>query len=108
MMPSIKVSTPGSIAVDEFGAVYKTLLKDDVGRKFAKNINEVQGVEVKTGATNWSTHTYSLEEREAFADWINGRLKDDPDCQQFLVSLQKILLLIKINLKLSKNTLHKT
>ena len=21
----------------------------------------------------------------AFADWINGRLKDDPDCQQFLV-----------------------
>lgn len=84
MMPSIKVSTPGSIAVDEFGAVYKTLLKDDVGRKFAKNINEVQGVEVKTGATNWSTHTYSLEEREAFADWINGRLKDDPDCQQFL------------------------
>jgi len=84
LMPTIKVAQPGSISVDEFANIYKTQLKDDVGRKFAKNINELSGVEVKTGATNWSTHTYSLEEREAFADWINGRLKDDPDCQHLL------------------------
>ena len=84
-MPTIKVAQPGSIGVDEFANIYKSQLKDDVGRKFGKNISELSGVEVKTGATNWSTHTYSLEEREAFADWINGRLKDDPDCQEFLV-----------------------
>lgn len=84
LMPTIKVAQPGSIGVDEFANIYKSQLKDDVGRKFGKNISELSGVEVKTGATNWSTHTYSLEEREAFADWINGRLKDDPDCQEFL------------------------
>ena len=60
-------------------------MKTEVGRKFKKNIEAITGVETKSGATNWSTHTYSLEEREAFADWINGRLKDDPDCQQFLI-----------------------
>ena len=86
--------------MDEFGSIYKSQLKDDVGRKFAKNINEVSGVEIKTGATNWSTHTYSLEEREAFADWINGRLKDDPDCQQFLVSEAKL----NVKLTVSDNT----
>ena len=59
-------------------------MKTEVGRKFLTNIDAVTGVETKSGETNWSTHTYSLEEREAFADWINGRLKDDPDCQRFL------------------------
>ena len=86
-MPSIEVSQPGQINVFEFGNIYRKQLEKDVGRKFTKNVSQVTGVETKSGATNWSTHTYSLEEREAFADWINGRLKDDPDCQDFLVSL---------------------
>ena len=86
MMPSIEVSQPGQINVFEFGNIYRKQLEKDVGRKFTKNVSQVTGVETKSGATNWSTHTYSLEEREAFADWINGRLKDDPDCQDFLVS----------------------
>ena len=86
MMPSIEVSQPGQINVFEFGNIYRKQLEKDVGRKFTKNVSQVTGVETKSGATNWSTHTYSLEEREAFADWINGRLKDDPDCQGFLVS----------------------
>ena len=85
-MPSIEVSQPGQINVFEFGNIYRKQLEKDVGRKFTKNVSQVTGVETKSGATNWSTHTYSLEEREAFADWINGRLKDDPDCQDFLVS----------------------
>jgi len=84
MMPSIEVSQPGQINVYEFGNIYRKQLEKDVGRKFTKNVSQVTGVETKSGATNWSTHTYSLEEREAFADWINGRLKDDPDCQDFL------------------------
>ena len=79
------MSTPGSINVVEFGKVYQSQMSDDVGRKFSKNVSKVSGVETKAGATGWSTHTYSLEEREAFADWINGRLKDDPDCAGFLV-----------------------
>ena len=86
MMPSIEVSQSGQINVFEFGNIYRKQLEKDVGRKFTKNVSQVTGVETKSGATNWSTHTYSLEEREAFADWINGRLKDDPDCQDFLVS----------------------
>merc|ERR1711893_373827 len=66
LLPTVKVSTAGQVSPSEFTTVFQSQLTHDVGRKFAKNINEVSGVEVKTGATNWSLHTYSLEEREAF------------------------------------------
>ena len=92
LLPSLQVETPGSINVVEFGKIYQTQMSDDVGRRFSKNVSKVSGVETKAGATGWSTHTYSLEEREAFADWINGRLKDDPDCAGFLVRLVNLFL----------------
>jgi len=84
ILPGVKTATPGEINVVEFGKIFYEQVKTEVGRKFLTNIDAVTGVETKSGETNWSTHTYSLEEREAFADWINGRLKDDPDCQRFL------------------------
>jgi len=84
LLPMVKTQTPGQINVTEFAKIYQEQVKTDVGRKFRNNIDAMTGVEKKSGETNWSTHTYSLEEREAFADWINGRLKDDPDCARFL------------------------
>ena len=59
-------------------------MKKDIASSFRKTIDAAEGVVSKTGASSWSTHTYSLEEREAFADWINTRLKDDPDCKNLL------------------------
>ena len=59
-------------------------VKKDIASSFRKTIDAAEGVVSKTGASSWSTHTYSLEEREAFADWINTRLKDDPDCKNLL------------------------
>ncbi|CAG5106015.1 Oidioi.mRNA.OKI2018_I69.chr1.g2643.t1.cds [Oikopleura dioica] len=84
MLPTLTLKTSGRVNVLEFGSIYHDQVKKDIASSFRKTIDAAEGVVSKTGASSWSTHTYSLEEREAFADWINTRLKDDPDCKNLL------------------------
>lgn len=84
MLPTLSLKTSGRVNVLEFGSIYHDQVKKDIASSFRKTIDAAEGVVSKTGASSWSTHTYSLEEREAFADWINTRLKDDPDCKNLL------------------------
>jgi hypothetical protein len=85
LMPTLRPSTPGELNVEDFGKIYGDQAKSEHGRTYRKHVDEASGIqEVKTGETSWSTHSFSLEEREAFADWINNRLQSDPDCQRLL------------------------
>merc|ERR1711953_58495 len=81
MLPTLSLKTSGEVNVLEFGSIYHDQVKKDIASSFRKTIDAAEGVVSKTGASSWSTHTYSLEERDAFADWINTRLKDDPLCK---------------------------
>ncbi|XP_072264020.1 plastin-1 isoform X2 [Pyxicephalus adspersus] len=78
----------GKIDFEEFVALAQELKSKDVSRSFRKSITRKQGITAIGGTSSISSqgtqHSYSDEEKVAFANWINKELKDDPDCKHLL------------------------
>ncbi|KAM5164842.1 plastin-1 isoform 1-T2 [Mantella aurantiaca] len=78
----------GKIDFDEFVALAQEQKGKDVSRSFRKSITRRLGITAIGGTSAISSqgtqHSYSDEERVAFANWINKELKDDPDCKHLL------------------------
>jgi plastin-3 len=82
-------SNKDSLSFWEFSELYKELKeKRDFGVKWKRQVKEVENVESLGGMTESSNedirHTVRMEERVAFADWINTNLLADPDLQPHL------------------------
>ncbi|XP_075426216.1 plastin-1 isoform X2 [Ascaphus truei] len=64
------------------------LKSKEISKTFRKAINRREGIKALGGTSSISSqgtqHSYSEEEKIAFANWINEALKDDSDCQHLL------------------------
>ncbi|XP_032830822.1 plastin-3-like isoform X1 [Petromyzon marinus] len=78
----------GRISFDEFISVYHELKSTEIGKTFRKTISKKDGILAIGGTSNISSegtqHSYSVEERVAFAGWVNKALEPDPDCKHVL------------------------
>ncbi|TRY91337.1 hypothetical protein DNTS_030143 [Danionella cerebrum] len=73
------------IAFDEFVSIFQELKSGDIAKTFRKAINRKEGILAIGGTSVLSSegtqHSYSEEERFAFANWINTALEHDADCK---------------------------
>ncbi|XP_056420778.1 plastin-1 [Hyla sarda] len=78
----------GKIDFEEFVLLFQDLKSKDVCRTFRKSINKRMGITAIGGTSAISNqgtqHSYSDEEKVAFANWINKALKEDPDVKHLL------------------------
>ncbi|XP_063298573.1 plastin-1 [Pelobates fuscus] len=78
----------GKIDFEEFVSLVQEQKSKDVSRTFRKSINRRMGITAIGGTSSISSqgtqHSYSDEEKVAFANWINKALKDDPDVKHLL------------------------
>ncbi|KAG8445308.1 hypothetical protein GDO86_010191 [Hymenochirus boettgeri] len=78
----------GKIDFEEFVSLMTDLKSKEISKTFRKAINKKEGITAIGGTSAISSqgtqHSYSEEEKVAFANWINKALKDDPDCTHLL------------------------
>ncbi|XP_035665740.1 plastin-2-like isoform X2 [Branchiostoma floridae] len=78
----------GTIDFEEFVTVYADMKSSHIAHSFKKAVATKQGIVKKGGMSGVSvegtTHSYSEEEKTAFADWISSNLADDADCKPYL------------------------
>uniref|UniRef100_A0A8C3AEX7 Plastin-3 n=1 Tax=Cyclopterus lumpus TaxID=8103 RepID=A0A8C3AEX7_CYCLU len=76
------------ISFDEFLSIVQELKGSEIAKTFRKAINRKEGILAIGGTSVQSSegtqHSFSEEERYAFANWINTALEKDPDCQHVL------------------------
>lgn len=76
------------INFEEFISIFHELKNDNVAKTFRKAINRKEGILAIGGTSELSSvgtqHSFSEEERYAFANWINSALEKDPDCKHVL------------------------
>ncbi|XP_061903976.1 plastin-3 isoform X2 [Entelurus aequoreus] len=76
------------ISFIEFLSIVQELRGSEIAKTFRKVINRKQGITAIGGTSELSSegtqHSFSEEERFAFAKWINTALENDPDCQHVL------------------------
>lgn len=76
------------ISFDEFLSIVQELKGSEIAKSFRKAINRKEGILAIGGTSVQSSegtqHSFSEEERYAFANWINTALEKDPDCQHVL------------------------
>ncbi|KAF5908012.1 plastin-3, partial [Clarias magur] len=76
------------ISFDEFVSIFQELKSGDIAKTFRNAINKKEGILAIGGTSELSSagtqHSYSEEERFAFANWINSALNNDPDCKHVL------------------------
>ncbi|XP_077448291.1 plastin-3 [Stigmatopora argus] len=76
------------ISFNEYLAIVNELKGSEVAKTFRKVINRKEGILAIGGTSELSSegtqHSFSEEERFAFAKWINSALERDPDCQHIL------------------------
>uniref|UniRef100_A0A672TB79 Plastin-3 n=1 Tax=Sinocyclocheilus grahami TaxID=75366 RepID=A0A672TB79_SINGR len=76
------------ISFDEFVSIFQELKSSDIAKSFRKAINRKEGILAIGGTSELSSagtqHSFSEEERFAFANWINTALEQDPDCKHVL------------------------
>ncbi|XP_017297304.1 plastin-1 [Kryptolebias marmoratus] len=76
------------ISFDEFVSIYQELKSKEFSETFRKVISRKDGIYSFGGTSGVSCegtqHSYSDEEKVAFAKWINKALAKDPDCQHLL------------------------
>ncbi|XP_046902639.1 plastin-3-like [Hypomesus transpacificus] len=76
------------INFDEFISIFHELKGDNVAKTFRKAINRKEGILAIGGTSELSSvgtqHSFSEEERYAFANWISSALEKDPDCKHVL------------------------
>uniref|UniRef100_A0A8C9TR39 Lymphocyte cytosolic protein 1 (L-plastin) n=1 Tax=Scleropages formosus TaxID=113540 RepID=A0A8C9TR39_SCLFO len=73
----------GKVTFDEFISVSGS---SEVAKTFRKAINKKEGICAVAGTSEQSgtQHSYSEEEKVAFANWVNKALEKDPDCKHIL------------------------
>uniref|UniRef100_A0A8C9WAS5 Lymphocyte cytosolic protein 1 (L-plastin) n=1 Tax=Scleropages formosus TaxID=113540 RepID=A0A8C9WAS5_SCLFO len=76
----------GKVTFDEFISVVRGLKSSEVAKTFRKAINKKEGICAVAGTSEQSgtQHSYSEEEKVAFANWVNKALEKDPDCKHIL------------------------
>ncbi|XP_061658931.1 plastin-3 isoform X2 [Syngnathoides biaculeatus] len=76
------------ISFNEYIAIVNELKGSEIAKTFRKAINRKEGILAIGGTSELSSegtqHSFSEEERFAFAKWINSALERDPDCQHVL------------------------
>uniref|UniRef100_A0A4W3IQR8 Lymphocyte cytosolic protein 1 (L-plastin) n=1 Tax=Callorhinchus milii TaxID=7868 RepID=A0A4W3IQR8_CALMI len=75
------------ISFDDFISIFNDLKSSEVAKTFRQQINKKEGICAIGGTANSSEgtqHSYSEEERFAFANWINKALEKDPDCKHVI------------------------
>ncbi|XP_062331937.1 plastin-3-like isoform X2 [Osmerus eperlanus] len=76
------------INFDEFISIFHELKGDNIAKTFRKAINRKEGILAIGGTSELSSvgtqHSFSEEERYAFANWISSALEKDPDCKHVL------------------------
>ncbi|XP_077402602.1 plastin-3 isoform X3 [Vanacampus margaritifer] len=76
------------ISFEEYIAIVNQLKGSEVAKTFRKAINRKEGILAIGGMSELSSegtqHSFSKEERFAFAKWINSALENDPDCRHVL------------------------
>ncbi|XP_061599685.1 plastin-1-like [Cololabis saira] len=76
------------ISFEEFVSIYQELKSRKFSETFKKVISRRDGIRSFGGTSGISSegtqHSYSDEEKVAFAKWINKALSKDPDCQHLL------------------------
>ncbi|XP_019719901.1 plastin-3 isoform X1 [Hippocampus comes] len=88
MIKKLDRDDDSKISFKEFLAIVNELKGSEVAKTFRKVINKKDGILAIGGMSELSSegtqHSYSEEERFAFAKWINSALENDPDCQHVL------------------------
>ncbi|XP_036006564.1 plastin-1 [Fundulus heteroclitus] len=78
----------GKISFNEFVSIYQDLKSKEISGSFKKILTRKDGIYSfggKSGVSCEGTqHSYSDEEKVAFARWINKSLGKDPDCRHLL------------------------
>ncbi|OCT80914.1 plastin-1 [Xenopus laevis] len=78
----------GKIDFEEFVSVMTDLKSKDISKTFRKAVNKKVGITAVGGTSSNSSqgtqHSYSEEDKFAFANWVNKALIDDPDLQHLL------------------------
>uniref|UniRef100_A0AAY4E5R1 Plastin-3 n=1 Tax=Denticeps clupeoides TaxID=299321 RepID=A0AAY4E5R1_9TELE len=73
------------ISFEEFVSIFQDLKSSDIAKSFRKAINRKEGILAIGGTSELSSegtqHSFSEEERFAFANWINTALEKDRDCK---------------------------
>ncbi|KAF7201471.1 plastin-1 [Nothobranchius furzeri] len=76
------------ISFEEFVSIYQELKSKEFSETFRKVLSRRDGIYSFGGTSGVSCegtqHSYSDEEKVAFARWINKALAKDPDCQHLL------------------------
>ncbi|TKS86902.1 Plastin-1 [Collichthys lucidus] len=76
------------ISFEEFVGIYQELKSKEFSQTFMKTITRKDGIRSFGGMSGNSSegtqHSYSVEEKVAFVNWINKALAKDPDCQHLL------------------------
>ncbi|XP_054610393.1 plastin-3-like isoform X1 [Dunckerocampus dactyliophorus] len=76
------------ISFEEFLSIVQELKGSEIAKTFRKAINRKEGITAIGGTSELSSegtqHSFSEEERFAFAKWINTALEKDADCQHVL------------------------
>ncbi|KAG7263546.1 hypothetical protein CRUP_018489 [Coryphaenoides rupestris] len=76
------------ISFDEFVSIYQELKSKELSETFRKTIAKRDGIRSFGGLSGISSegtqHSYSVEEKVAFVNWINKALAKDPDCSHLL------------------------
>ncbi|XP_078265525.1 plastin-2-like isoform X1 [Rhinoraja longicauda] len=75
------------ISFEDFVGLIHGLKSDDVAKTFRKHLFKKEGICAVHGtekSSEGTQHSFSEEERYAFANWINKALEKDPDCQQLI------------------------
>ncbi|XP_069133619.1 plastin-1-like [Argopecten irradians] len=85
LLEKYDTSSDGKLNEEEFLHIYKDLkAQTDIGHKFKKAVNKRQDVATHGGTSEASvagtTHSVKHAETKAYAEWINRKLQNDPDC----------------------------
>lgn len=76
------------LCLEEFLKIVQDLEGKKIARTFRKVINRKDGIQALGGNSEQSSegtqHSFSVEERVAFVNWINTALQCDPECRDYL------------------------
>ncbi|KAM9384728.1 plastin-3-like [Pholidichthys leucotaenia] len=88
MLMELDTNKDKKISYEEFLKIVTKLKDCQVAKSFRQAINKREGICATGGTSELSSegtqHSFSEEERFAFANWINTALEKDPDCQHVL------------------------
>jgi plastin-2 len=88
MIKEIDKDQDGTVSFDEFITMFTNMKNKAVAQTFRKAISKREGISAMSGTSGMSaegtTHSLAQEEVVAFADFMNKKLKGDPECESYL------------------------